>query len=71
MPVPALRAVARQTGASLRTVESKWKQAKGKVKPKAGLDRGKHSYRYLMGTVKHMAQNHMKHLRRAADNRRE
>jgi uncharacterized protein YjbJ (UPF0337 family) len=54
----------------LATVESKWREAKGKVKPKAGVDRGKHSYRYLMGTVKHMAQNHMKHLRRAADNRR-
>ena len=33
MPIPALRAVARQTGASLRTVESKWRKAKPKVKP--------------------------------------
>jgi len=60
MPLPALRAMARKLGASPATAESIWNQQKAQIKPQPGKDRGKHSYRYLMATVKHILQNRRK-----------
>jgi len=60
MPVPALLALARRTGRSAATAESIWDAEKAKIHPRKRANRGKHSYRYLMGTVKHIMENKAK-----------
>lgn len=52
MPVPALRSVARKAGTSTAKAEALWRRLRKKTRPQAGREKGKRSYRYLMGAVK-------------------
>lgn len=62
MPTAQLRGLARRYHTNLAAAEGVWKRQKAKVRPQKGKDRGKHSYRYLVGGVKaelaNRAQSH-------------
>lgn len=64
MPRAQLRALARRTGARVSTAERVWRKKKAELRPKKSAKRGKHSYRYLMGTVRNIMQNRLKGRRR-------
>jgi len=60
MPIAALSSLAARAGVPRVTAERFWRQKKRQLKPQSGVDRGKHSYRYLMGTIKRMLANKAK-----------
>jgi len=52
MPFSALASMAKKRGKGVAAAERYWSEGKADEHPVKGKDRGKHSYRYLMGIVK-------------------